>query len=1854
MAEAAAFSECLRNRCGLTAEETNAVIAQGFNTARKLRRIDKDSMKELFAMNDAMTGMNVSKRQNLRALRAFLQDCNKDDIDLAKFDENELEAYCVGLTTEKPSGKGDSDKGSDKPPIWEGDIFKFPTWLERFYAWIGLKQNSRGVSLTWLLIMKDTTVDAAGNAIEGPLFDEDPWSIKFRNSAPEQVRSWAATKLMAGPQYYVDTQELYNHLMGRIKGEPLQLANAYLNDGHRAFRALLRKYMSPEQRRLMTQAARERIPGLKYQSEKGKFGLRHHVATLGECFRAMEATGAPLSEEEKVMYLTKSINNDKLATGTISHIVASPKLCQNYQEAVSHILTTAAYLKITSPDSEKGGIDRRRGIGKVTTEGGRDLETLAKGYIQPKDFKQLSWKDKTAIRKYRKDKGINISRGKGGSDRGGADGRKGADSDQETKSAKRRKKTESRIERIVSAAVASAMGKSENDDDSDTPTQQHGGKGRQGNESNSSASGRFGRQGTAGRSMSAITSGERRYVGSAMSGGNSPYVEGTDTTTVVRLEADSHADTVCAGTGFRKLEGTGQICDVTGFDGGTKDGTTYSEVEICTVATAYDDPKSGTTFILIFGQALFFGQSLETSLMPPNQLRAHGLVVDDVPKQFTGGRSMHGIYVPQEEMIIPFMMRGMMSYIPTRLPTLNEVDNCRHVQMTSYESWRPYSISWDVHEKVYEDSVPDFDPDAHQVNESIGFSDANVAMATSYREIGGVRIASPTSSQLHRSQITAKDLAWNLGIGEKTADMTLKGTTQRATRVEVEGLTRRFRTRQSQTGRDMLSEGVWSDTFFSEEKSILGNTCAQMFTAPSSFVETYPMKTKSKAGTKLGEFVNDWGIPKFLRTDQAKEEWDGEWGRVRKHFLIPQRTTEPHSPWQNACEHAIGQHKKWTRRIKQRFRVPGTLWCLLSIYVAALQRVVVTDTLEVTGFEQMKHQRPDISDYTTFHFFETIKYFEPGPFPANVEHFGKWLGPSRNVGSALCYQILKANGEIIDRSTVRKLTLEEREIPTEKEKLQTFEKELDSTLGTYQDDTARLMSEGVLPANDSPHENSVHWAEELEQPPEEVATEPVTEQEITEDETLTNVEVIFPRGDGTQHIGKVIERKRGPDGTPIGRRNDNPIMDTREYVVQYPDGTEDSLTYAKVVEHIYSQIDAEGNQLHIFSDIVGHRKNKRAVDKADQFVERGGNRYKKKTTAGWDLEVEWKDGTTSWLPLTTLKKDNPLEVAQYAVQNKIDYEPAFDWWAKECLKRSKRLIGKARSRSYKRSGFKYGIMVPMRVNEAMQLDKDNGNDLWQKAIEKERAKVKQALKFLPKGDKAPPGYKKITGHWIFDVKMDLTRKARFVAGGHLTNLPPEQTYSSVVSRDTVRIMLTIAALNDLDVRFFDISNAYLYAETEEKVFFISGDEWGEELGGRVTIFCRAHYGLQTAGRCFHKHLAKRLKEGMKFVSSLADPDTWMRPAVKSCGFKYYEYVSMWVDDGLAISDKVDDIIKALQATYDIPTVKSLTDEGARYLGAKVGVYDVGMPSGGPEMLYPYLSAEEYIQKATPIVEQFYDLTKFSNKVPLPKIYHPELDNSKLLNDKGIQLYQSYMGILRWCVELGRIDIVFATALMAQYQALPRYDHLMALGQIFAYLKKHARSKIVMDPTSPDFSDKNFQKVDWSEFYPDAEEAIPDNVPEARGHPVKLHMFMDASHAANVVTRRSHSGFIIFIGRAPIIWYSKKQNIIESSTFGAEFVAMRLCTEANRALRYKLRMLGIPICGYTDSFSDNKGTVLNASVPESTLKKKHNSIAYHAVRWAAAAQELCMCFEDGKDNMADLLTKNLEKNKHQTFCRCIMW
>jgi hypothetical protein len=276
------------------------------------------------------------------------------------------------------------------------------------------------------------------------------------------------------------------------------------------------------------------------------------------------------------------------------------------------------------------------------------------------------------------------------------------------------------------------------------------------------------------------------------------------------------------------------------------------------------------------------------------------------------------------------------------------------------------------------------------------------------------------------------------------------------------------------------------------------------------------------------------------------------------------------------------------------------------------------------------------------------------------------------------------------------------------------------------------------------------------------------------------------------------------------------------------------------------------------------------------------------------------------------------------------------------------------------------------------------------------------------------------------------------------------------------------------------------------------------------------------------------------------------------------------------------------------------------------------------------------------------------KTPFMSGYRPELDVTNELDSELSSRYSQLIGILRWMVELGRVDIYHEVSVLSQYLALPRAGHLEAVYHIFAYLNKHDKSSIVFDPVDPYFNLDDFREVDWSEFYGDVVEELPPKMPKPLGNPVNITCFVDANHAGNVVTRRSHTGILIYLQNTPIIWHSQRQNTVETSTFGSEFVALRNARDLIVALRYKLRMFGVPINGSAKTYCDNQGVVKNVSVPESALSKKHNAVNYHAVREAVAAQIMQVAKEDGESNVADLLTKPLTEQRRTTLLRSILY
>ena len=191
-----------------------------------------------------------------------------------------------------------------------------------------------------------------------------------------------------------------------------------------------------------------------------------------------------------------------------------------------------------------------------------------------------------------------------------------------------------------------------------------------------------------------------------------------------------------------------------------------------------------------------------------------------------------------------------------------------------------------------------------------------------------------------------------------------------------------------------------------------------------------------------------------------------------------------------------------------------------------------------------------------------------------------------------------------------------------------------------------------------------------------------------------------------------------------------------------------------------------------------------------------------------------------------------------------------------------------------------------------------------------------------------------------------------------------------------------------------------------------------------------------------------------------------------------------------------------------------------------------------------------------------------------------------------------------------------------------------------------------EPLDPaENSSKNIKAM--KRFYPVAEEAIPDNAPAPQGKSIQINVFVDTDHARNKLTRQSLTSFIIFMSMVPIYWYSKRQNSVETSTYSSEMVALQIVAEKIIDLRYKLRMFGIPIDGYANVFCDNKAVYKSTSIADSTLKKKHNSVAYHKIRECAAANILVVHKEETGSNLADILTKSLSPEKRKYFIEQIM-
>ena len=983
------------------------------------------------------------------------------------------------------------------------------------------------------------------------------------------------------------------------------------------------------------------------------------------------------------------------------------------------------------------------------------------------------------------------------------------------------------------------------------------------------------------------------------------------------------------------------------------------------------------------------------------------------------------------------------------------------------------------------------------------------------------RKLSSTVTSKRRQGVDATTLARRFGIGIDAAKRTLDRTTQRGVRtVTHSNLSRRYRTNDRQLRYKRLGCDMFTDTLQSSVTSKRMNKHAQVFGTNFGWARVFPMQKKGDAHHALSLLFKRDGVPDTLFMDNSKEQTLGDFRRKAREADSHVKQLEAYSPWANAAEGTIKEVKKGAGRKMLRSKAPKRLWDDCLELEALIRSHTALDIFELDGEvpeTMIKGETADISKIVEFGWYEWVYFYDSEvKYPEDKWKLGRYLGPSRDIGPALTAKVLKHNGDVRHLTTLRPLSEEEREDVKVKEAMTAFDNNIEIKLGgsAKAEDIADDIEIETPTWNEYQDDNDGGYAM------------PLAERDELDEDTYDNyigASVQLAIGDKVM-LGQVKGRKRDRDGHVRGKANNNPILDTRVYNVEFLDGTEAEYAANTIAENMWAQCDENGMQHLLMDEIVGHKCDSNvAVPKSEGHIMLNGRKSLKKTTVGWSVCVKWKDGTASWEPVRLIKETYPVQLAEHAVSAEIDEEPAFKWWVPFTLKKRDNIISAVNTR-YQRRTHKYGVELPKTVAEAKRLDRSNGNTLWQDAIQKEMNAVRVAFKLLNVGDKPPPTHQQIRCHMVFDIKMDsFARKARYVAQGNMTEAPTTLTHASVVSRDSARIALMLAALNDLEVKTADIANAYLQAPVTEKIWCITGPEFGADEG-RPAIIVRALYGLRSAGAAFRNHLADCMRM-LDYKPCLDDPDVWMKAETRPAdNFRYYSYVLLYVDDALAIHHDAEQTLRRIDKYFPMKP-KSIGDPDI-YLGAKMR--QVTLPNG---VIAWAMSPSKHVQEAVRNVEEYLrrehgrELDKRAS-APFVKDYRPELDVSEVLGPDEASHYQSLIGVLRWIVELGRVDIITEVSLLSSQMAMPRRGHLEAAFHMFAHLKIKHNSTLVFDPCYPDIDMKDFKDCDWKNFYGEVNEPMPPNAPPPLGKEVEIMMHVDADFAGDRVTSETFSNRVL--------------------------------------------------------------------------------------------------------------------------------
>ena len=756
------FDAVLMNIIGMNNAQVNHLLTQGIRDAEDLLLIDDTAMTELFTRAGLIT-VNTMTRTRLHAFRQWVQEQENNgiELDLEEFtvDECRQQQKKLGSKT-MISTKEKGMKEDAKPPEkFSGKQKAWKEWKLEFCAYLAAKRGSSDIPLSYVIRVDTDVTEEEYDNLEGTakaIYDA-PLQGKHFDRDNFQVFQYLQTLLIHGTaDTYVTEFE--------SRGE-----------GRAAWLALLVAFEGDDARNAAIALARNTIQTSIWEKNTRNYTFDDYCTRHIKANNELTRYGVPIDGATQVHAWLAGIKKEAYRA-VKADILLGPETKEDLKRAVMLMKDTLTALRLVDDDNveprriggmRQGSDSRRNGgrgwainwrRGSPGRSGGRGRDDRGRGRFPS----------------YRGGRQYAYQRGRGG----------GRHSYQDTYRAIRNQPADDGLgmsqeilNQMTSKQRAAYYQGRERMRETESPPTIAGGKRNVSSiyldvnnsvspqnmnpgdvtDAISSASSEFGRGQQSHRTDQTLHT-KPRWQKSLLSANRRIAVTHTIDIQMpanyqarYRAELDTRADTTCAGAAFVMLEDTGRICDVNGFHNHFE---LLKGIPITTTATAYDHPELQETLILVFHESLYFGASMEHSLICPNQLRENQLIVDLCPKQYTEGESLHGISIPEENIIMPFTLHGCISYLPTRLPSRNELDHCRYIRMTSDSEWDPYSECFAQNERPFEGHV---------------------------NRMQGALIAA-TSSLERRSEIDAELLAKRWGISIHNATTTLRVTTQRGVR----------------------------------------------------------------------------------------------------------------------------------------------------------------------------------------------------------------------------------------------------------------------------------------------------------------------------------------------------------------------------------------------------------------------------------------------------------------------------------------------------------------------------------------------------------------------------------------------------------------------------------------------------------------------------------------------------------------------------------------------------------------------------------------------------------------------------------------------------------------------------------------------------------------------------------------------------------------------------------------------------------------------------------------------------------------------------------------------------------------